>query len=172
MYNSLSGTGSYGLDPKDSDVGNTSVVALNAMFAVSSLFAGALFNIFGHRLLLIVGGLTYVLYVGSYLAYAHISSIAFIVVSSCLLGIGAGWLWTAQGAVMMGYPEEGEKGKYFSIFWAIFNCGSVLGNAIPLGISWNGKATSASDSAYIAYMVVMTFGAFLTLLLLPPSKVV
>ncbi|KAF9900823.1 hypothetical protein BX616_002487 [Lobosporangium transversale] len=172
MFNSLSGTGSYGLDPKDSDVGNTANTALGAMFAVSSLFAGALFNIFGHRLLLIAGGLTYVLYVGSYLAYAHISSIAFVVVSSCLLGIGAGWLWTAQGAVMMGYPEEGEKGKYFSIFWAIFNCGAVLGNAIPLGISWNGKASGASDSAYIAYMVVMTFGAFLTLLLLPASKVI
>ncbi|KAF9968190.1 hypothetical protein BGZ70_006013 [Mortierella alpina] len=102
-----------------------------------------------------------------------IQSIAFVVVASCLLGVGAGWLWCAQGAVMMGYPEEGEKGKYFSIFWAIFNCGGVLGNVIPLGIQWNDeKAGGASTGSYIGYMVVMTLGALISVFLLPTSKVV
>ncbi|KAF9282710.1 hypothetical protein BGZ68_005819, partial [Mortierella alpina] len=173
MFNALQGTGTYGLAAKDSDVGNDAGTALSVVFAFSSLFAGALFNIMGHRLLLILGGLTYVLYVGSFLAYNSIQSIAFVVVASCLLGVGAGWLWCAQGAVMMGYPEEGEKGKYFSIFWAIFNCGGVLGNVIPLGIQWNDeKAGGASTGSYIGYMVVMTVGALISVLLLPTSKVV
>ncbi|KAG0210043.1 hypothetical protein BGX28_009720 [Mortierella sp. GBA30] len=173
MFNALQGTGTYGLSAKDSDVGNHAGTALSVVFAFSSLFAGALFNIMGHRLLLIIGGLTYVLYVGSFLAYNSIQSIAFVVISSCLLGIGAGWLWCAQGAVMMGYPEEGEKGKYFSIFWAIFNCGGVLGNVIPLGIQWNDeKAGGASTGSYIGYMVVMTIGALISVLLLPTSKVI
>ncbi|KAF9427731.1 hypothetical protein BGZ94_004302 [Podila epigama] len=172
MFNALNGTGSYGLDKKDSDVGNRANTALSCLFAVSSLFAGALFNILGHRVLLILGGLTYALYIGSYLAFHHIKSLAFVVISSCLLGIGAGWLWCAQGAIMMGYPLEGEKGKYFSIFWAIFNCGGVLGNVIPLALTWNDeKAGGASDGAYIAYMVIMVTGAFLTVLLLPNDKV-
>ncbi|KAF9205428.1 hypothetical protein BGZ59_000488 [Podila verticillata] len=172
MFNALQGTGSYGLDPKDSDVGNRAGTALSCVFAFSSLFAGALFNILGHRVLLILGGLTYALYIGSFLAYQHIHSIVFVVISSCLLGIGAGWLWCAQGAIMMGYPPEGEKGRFFSIFWAIFNCGGVLGNVIPLALQWNNPtATSASESAYIAYMVIMVLGAFLTILLLPTSKV-
>jgi MFS family permease len=173
MFNALQGTGSYGLAAKDSDVGNDAGTALSVVFAFSSLFAGALFNIMGHRVLLILGGLTYVLYVGSFLAYNSIQSIAFVVVASCLLGVGAGWLWCAQGAVMMGYPEEGEKGKYFSIFWAIFNCGGVLGNVIPLGIQWNDeKAGGASTGSYIGYMVVMTLGALISVFLLPTSKVV
>ncbi|KAF9961688.1 hypothetical protein BGZ72_002520 [Mortierella alpina] len=173
MFNALQGTGTYGLAAKDSDVGNDAGTALSVVFAFSSLFAGALFNIMGHRLLLILGGLTYVLYVGSFLAYNSIQSIAFVVVASCLLGVGAGWLWCAQGAVMMGYPEEGEKGKYFSIFWAIFNCGGVLGNVIPLGIQWNDeKAGGATTGSYIGYMVVMTLGALISVLLLPTSKVV
>jgi len=172
MYNSLNATGSYGLNPKDTDVGNKANIALNCVFAFSSLFAGALFNVMGHRLLLILGGLTYVLYVGSFLAYHYIESIVFVVIASCLLGLGAGWLWTAQGAVMMGYPAEGDKGKYFSIFWAIFNCGSVIGNVIPLGLQWNDpSAGGASTSAYIAYMVIMTFGALISVFLLPPEKV-
>ncbi|KAG0340577.1 hypothetical protein BG004_006347 [Podila humilis] len=173
MFNALNGTGSYGLDPKHSDVGNRANTALSCLFAFSSLFAGALFNILGHRILLILGGLTYALYIGSYLAYQHIHSLAFVVITSCLLGVGAGWLWCAQGAIMMGYPLEGEKGKYFSIFWAIFNCGGVLGNVIPLALSWNAApdAGGATDGAYIAYMAVMVLGAFLTLLLLPTNKV-
>ncbi|KAI8604981.1 major facilitator superfamily domain-containing protein [Dissophora ornata] len=173
MFNALQGTGTYGLSAKDSDVGNHAGTALSVVFAFSSLFAGALFNIMGHRLLLILGGLTYVLYVGSFLAYNYIQSIVFVVIASCLLGIGAGWLWCAQGAVMMGYPDEGEKGKYFSIFWAIFNCGGVLGNVIPLGIQWNDStAGGASTGSYVGYMVVMTVGSLISVLLLPTSKVI
>jgi hypothetical protein len=39
-------------------------------------------------------------------------------------------LWTAQGAVMMGYPNEHEKGRYISIFWVIFNLGGVIGGLV------------------------------------------
>ncbi|KAF9921767.1 hypothetical protein FBU30_008182 [Linnemannia zychae] len=173
MFNALQGTGSYGLRAKDSDVGNHASTALSCVFAISSLFAGALFNIFGHRLLLIVGGLTYCLYVGSFLAYHFISSIAFVVIASCLLGVGAGWLWCAQGAIMMGYPEEGEKGRYFAIFWAIFNCGGVIGNVIPLILQWNDPtAGGASTGAYATYMIIMVVGALLSILLLPTSRVI
>ncbi|KAF9927954.1 hypothetical protein FBU30_002742 [Linnemannia zychae] len=172
MFNALNGGGSYGLSAKDTDVGNKASTALSCMFAFSSLFAGALFNLFGHRVLLVLGGLTYTLYVSSYLAYHHITSLAFVVVSSCLLGIGAGWLWTAQGAVMMGYPSEGEKGRFFSIFWSIFNCGGVIGSIIPMAIQWNDpKASGASDESYIAYMVLMTLGALGSLALLPTNRV-
>ncbi|KAF9186912.1 hypothetical protein BGZ51_001702 [Haplosporangium sp. Z 767] len=172
MFNALQGAGTYGLNPKDSDVGNRASTALGCLFAFSSLFAGALFNILGHRILLILGGLSYVLYVGSFLAYHYIHSLAFVVVTSCLLGIGAGWLWCAQGAVMMGYPGENEKGKYFSIFWAIFNCGGVLGNIIPLSIQWEDDGVSgASTTTYVAFMIVMTFGALVSIFLLPISKV-
>ncbi|GJJ73623.1 hypothetical protein EMPS_05981 [Entomortierella parvispora] len=172
MFNSLNGTGSYGLESKDTDVGNKASIALGCVFAFSSLFAGALFNVLGHRLLLILGGLTYVIYVGSFLAYHFIQSIAFVVIASCLLGLGAGWLWCAQGAVMMGYPAEGDKGKYFSIFWAIFNTGSVIGNLIPLGLQWNDpEAGGASTGSYIGYMVVMVMGALISVFLLPPEKV-
>jgi hypothetical protein len=38
-----------------------------------------------------------------------------------VLGIGAGFLWTAQAGIMMSYPNEKDKGKAFSMFWMIFN---------------------------------------------------
>ncbi|KAF9949914.1 hypothetical protein BGZ72_008331 [Mortierella alpina] len=156
MYNALQGTGTYGLSAKDSDVGNSANTALSVVFAFSSLFAGALFNILGHRLLLILGGLSYALYIGSFLAYNSIHSIVFVVIASCLLGVGAGWLWCAQGAVMMGYTFQSSGPSSISVV-----------------SSWNDeKAGGATDASYIGYMVVMTFGALMSVLLLPASKVI
>lgn len=74
------------------------------------------YNIFGHRVL-IPGALTYVLYVGSFLSRSD----AFTIVAGAILGIGAGFLWTAQAGIMMSYPAEKDKGKAFSMFWMIFN---------------------------------------------------
>lgn len=51
--------------------------------------------------------------------------------------------------------------------------GATLGAAIPLGNEWNsGEKTEVKISTYIAFMVIMAFGAMLTLALLPASRVV
>ena len=74
------------------------------------------YNIFGHRVL-IPAALTYVLYVGSFLTPNE----GFTIAAGAILGIGAGFLWTAQAGIMMSYPSEKNKGKAFSIFWMVFN---------------------------------------------------
>ncbi|KAG0276167.1 hypothetical protein BGZ96_003435 [Linnemannia gamsii] len=173
MHNAIQGMGAYGIDAaKDAKVVNNANTALGAIFAISSLVAGGLFNIFGHRWLLFFGGLSYTLYISSYFAWGFIQSVPFIVIAAICLGLGAGCLWCAQGAIMMGYPAEGDKGKYFATFWAIFNTGSVLGGFIPMGIQWNDpKATTISTTVFIVFLSITVVGAFLSLLLLPPSKV-
>lgn len=51
--------------------------------------------------------------------------------------------------------------------------GATLGALIPLGNEWNsGTKNAVQTSTYIAFIVVMAFGAFLTLALLPASKVI
>ncbi|KAL7327353.1 hypothetical protein PS15p_205797 [Mucor circinelloides] len=74
---------------------------------------------------------------------------------------------------MMSYPSEKDKGKAFSLFWMVFNLGATLGAAIPLGNEWNsGTKTEVKITTYIAFMVIMVFGALLTLALLPANRVV
>lgn len=34
---------------------------------------------------------------------------------------------------MLAYPTESQKGRFISIFWAIFNLGGVVGAAVSLG---------------------------------------
>ncbi|KAG2237808.1 major facilitator superfamily domain-containing protein [Thamnidium elegans] len=166
MFNALSGIGAAGkADAKAATDANT---ALSVTFTICSLVGAPVYNIFGHRIL-IPAALTYVLYVGSFLS----SSSIFTTIAGAVLGIGAGFLWTAQAGIMMSYPSEQDKGKAFSLFWMVFNLGATLGAAIPLGNEWNsGTKAAVKVSTYIAFMVIMTFGALLTLALLPASKVI
>lgn len=51
---------------------------------------------------------------------------------------------------MMSYPLEKDKGKSFSVFWAIFQFGSFIGSIIALAINIrSGGLTSVSTSTYI-----------------------
>lgn len=114
MFNALTGMGGGG--KSSTEAVNNANTALSVTFTICSLLGAPVYNIFGHRVI-IPAALCYVLYVGSFLA----NSDAFTIAAGAVLGIGAGFLWTAQAGVMMSYPNESEKGKAFSIFWMIFN---------------------------------------------------
>jgi MFS family permease len=156
MYNALTGLGGAGqLDKKD--VSN-STTALYSTFAVVGFFAGSIANRIGLRLTLSFGGFGYFLYSASLLSYNHTHNVGFLIFAGALLGVCAGLLWCAQGAVMMSYPNEKEKGKYIAVFWVIFNLGGVLGGLIPLGQNLHSTAGTVNDGTYIAFMVLMAAG--------------
>lgn len=165
MFNALSGLGAAGrTDAYFQDQAGT---ALSCTFAIFSLLGGGIFNIIGHRITLFIGGLTYAVYVGAFMS----DNGPFAIFSGALLGIGAGFVWSAQGAIMMSYPKEENKGKYFATFWMIFNVGAVLGSLIPLVKEWNSALPEVSNGTYIGFMVIMCIGSIISLALLPPSKV-
>ncbi|KAL6650208.1 hypothetical protein ACP70R_009133 [Stipagrostis hirtigluma subsp. patula] len=172
MFNALSGLGGAGqLDNTTVDNANT---ALYTCFAVFGVLGGAAHNLLGPRLTLLLGALTYPLYAGSFLYYNHRHSQAFPVAAGGILGAGAGLLWAAQGAVMTSYPPANRRGTYISLFWCLFNLGGVLGGLLPFSFNYHRGADAASvnDGTYIAFMAFMLLGAALTLLVLPPRKIV
>ncbi len=74
----------------------------------------------------------------------------FVIFAGALLGVSAALLWSAQGAIMMSYPLEKDKGKSFAIFWAIFQFGSFIGSIIALAINIReGGLSAVSTSTYI-----------------------
>jgi MFS family permease len=99
-----------------------------------AFFAGSIANKLGIRLTLSFGGFGYGLYVASLLCYNHTGNSGFLIFAGALLGVCAGLLWTAQGAIMMSYPGEGSKGKYIGWFWMIFNLGAVIGSLVSVSI--------------------------------------
>lgn len=126
MFNAVNGLGGAGqLSATTADNAN---VAVYATFSVVGFFSGTIANRLGIKLTLSMGGLGYCLYISSYLSYNHDKNEGFVVFSGVVLGVCAGMLWAAQGAIMMSYPHERNKGKYISWFWMIFNLGGVIGS--------------------------------------------
>ncbi|KAF9586657.1 hypothetical protein BGW38_000031 [Lunasporangiospora selenospora] len=170
MFNALNSLGGGG--QVDSKVGQNANVALYTCFAVFGLLSGAIHNKLGPKWTIFIGCSTYVLYAGSLLCYNHTQAGAFTITAGGILGVGAGMLWTAQGAMMMAYPREKDKGKFIGYFWAIFNMGAVLGSVIAFGINFNVKeAKSLGDATYAVFIAIMGLGTLVALLLAPPSKV-
>jgi MFS family permease len=133
LVQAVNGLGAGGqVDTGPADRANT---ALYATFSIVAFFAGSFANKLGIRLTLSFGGFGYGLYVASLLSYNHTANVGFLIFAGALLGVCAGLLWTAQGAIMMSYPSEGSKGKYISWFWMIFNLGAVIGSLVSASIS-------------------------------------
>ncbi|KKY18155.1 hypothetical protein UCRPC4_g05105 [Phaeomoniella chlamydospora] len=170
MYNAVTGLGAAG-QVKTKDVDNATV-ALYATFAGVGFFAGSIANRIGLRLTLSFGGFGYFLYLCSILSYNHNQNVGFLIFAGAVLGLCAGLLWTAQGAVMMSYPYEKDKGRAIGWFWMIFNMGAVLGSLIPLGENLHKTAGAVSDGTYIAFIILMAFGFLLAWTLVDPEKVV
>ncbi|KAI2794491.1 UNC93-like protein [Penicillium oxalicum] len=171
MFNALSGLGGGGkADVKLADDMNT---ALYSTFAVVGFCAGTIVNRLGVRMALSFGGIGYCLYAISLLVSVHKYVPGFNIFAGAFLGVCAGLLWTAQGTIMMSYPAEQSKGRYFAWFWGIFNVGACLGSLIPLGQNHSVKTNSTvTDGTYIAFIVLMFAGACLALFICDADKVV
>ncbi|KAF4815177.1 UNC93-like protein [Colletotrichum siamense] len=169
MFNALTGLGGGGqVDTKAQTDANT---ALNSTFAVVAFFAGTVANRLGLRLTLALGGLGYCIYAASFLCYSHTENRGFVIFSGAFLGVCAGLLWTGQGAIMMSYPTEKEKGRYISWFWMIFNLGAVIGSLIPLAQNIHTISGPVSDGTYAAFIVLMFLGAVIALFMCDVPKV-
>lgn len=104
--------------------------ALYSTFAVVGFFAGTFVNRMGVRLALSFGGIGYCIYSISLLVSVHAYVPGFNIFAGALLGVCAGLLWAAQGTIMMSYPGEQRKGRYFAWFWCIFNVGACMGSLV------------------------------------------
>lgn len=169
MFNAVNGMGAAG-QVNATDINNANT-ALYAMFAGVGFFCGSIANAIGLRITLGFGGFGYFLYVASILSYNHNHNSGFLIFAGALLGLCAGLLWTAQGAIMMSYPAEKEKGRYISRFWAIFNLGGVIGALIPFGQNFHAEAGAVTNGTYIAFMILMASGFVLALFLCDPKLV-
>lgn len=99
-------------------------VALYSTFSVFAFFGGTFANKIGLKPTLIIGASGYSLYIGA--LYSTVISQTkgredFVIAAGAILGVCAGLLWTAQGAIMLAYATEKRKGRYVALFWSIFN---------------------------------------------------
>lgn len=82
-----------------------------------------------------IGGTGYCLYAISLLVSVHKDVSGFNIFAGAYLGFCAGILWAAQGTIMLSYPTEQMKGRYWAWFWGIFNIGACVGSLVCNGCS-------------------------------------
>ncbi|THH27522.1 hypothetical protein EUX98_g6661 [Antrodiella citrinella] len=171
MFSAVSNLGAGGT--QDVVLSDTSNAVLYGMFAVTGMVSGSINNVLGPRLTLFLGTLGYALYVGSLWCFQTQGTQWFVIFAGAVLGVTAALLWSAQGAIMMSYPLEKDKGKSFGIFWAIFQLGVFVGSVIALAINIkDGGLTAVSTSTYIAFLVIIFLGVASSFLVLPPDRIV
>ncbi|EIN11162.1 hypothetical protein PUNSTDRAFT_50256 [Punctularia strigosozonata HHB-11173 SS5] len=171
MFSAVSNLGAGGT--QDVSLSDTSNGVLYGMFALTGLISGGINNLLGPRLTLFFGTLGYALYVGALWCFQTQGTRWFLIFAGAILGVTAALLWSAQGSIMMSYPLEKDKGKAFSIFWAIFQFGSFIGALIALAINIrSGGLSAVSTSTYIAFLVIIFVGIASSALILPPHRVV
>ncbi|KAI1976980.1 hypothetical protein LOZ53_002035 [Ophidiomyces ophidiicola] len=189
MYNALSGLGGSG-QVDETVAANANVALLSATAATALFVVGPIFSIIGPRACWLVGGWTYALYSASLLNFnskqgwlplyqygvTYIPSTvrnngSFVIASGAILGVGASFLWVAQGAIMTTYVPESQKGRAIAIFWIIFNLGGMIGSLVSFGLNFYSTSGTVSNSTYIATMAIMLFGWVIGVFICPPTRI-
>jgi MFS family permease len=96
---------------------------------------------------------------------------AFVIAAGAILGIGASFLWVAQGAIMTTYVPESQKGRAIAVFWIIFNLGGGVGSLASFGLNYNSTSGTVSNGTYIALLILMAIGWLLGVFICPPAAV-
>ncbi|WVQ82739.1 hypothetical protein IAT38_004871 [Cryptococcus sp. DSM 104549] len=170
MFSAVGGLGAGGT--QDTALSDTANGVLYGCFAIMGFFAGSINNILGPRLTLSIGTTGYSLYVGALWAYQVHGTRWFLILAGALLGCTAALLWAAQGAIMMSYSMEADKGRAFAVFWSIFQSGTLVGAAIALGIQAHSTLPTVSTGVYLAFMIIQLTSIVTSWLILPPHLVV
>jgi len=154
----------------------TANVLLYGTYMLSAFFQGSVFNIIRHPGLLMAFS---IIFYGLYtIALKYVDetkpyTMDIFLVASAVLGIMAGTLWSAQGAITISYPIESKKGRYFGFSWVIFNFVPVLFGLIVFAISFNDDSGSVSDVVYWLFIAIEFVAAVLAFfLLINPKNVI
>ncbi|KAG0257961.1 hypothetical protein BG011_003628 [Mortierella polycephala] len=171
MFNAMSSIGNAGKHSPTAQ--NLAITASSIAYIFGFLIAGGTHNMLGPRPCVAFGGLTFFLYAGAMMLAKDNEHSIYPPLAGVLLGLGAGCIWVTQGAMMMSYPTEGNKGKYIACFWAIFNLGAVFGSILPLVMNSapGMDPDDVSPDTYIVYMVIMGLASVLAIFLARPSSI-
>ncbi|RLN58690.1 hypothetical protein BBJ28_00008282 [Nothophytophthora sp. Chile5] len=170
LFNALTSFASGLADPTVAYRGN---VVVYLSFASCSLLAALPVNT---RPALAVGSVGYALYAAALFnlqatwVSAFLSPMAFYYVACAAVGISAGFLWTAQGRMIMSYATHENQGRYLSTFWIIFNLGAACGGALGFVLNFHNVGSSigsleplnrSTSAMYVVFLGFMSLGVLL-----------
>eukprot|EP00929_Paragymnodinium_shiwhaense_P096476 TRINITY_DN58063_c0_g1_i1.p1 TRINITY_DN58063_c0_g1~~TRINITY_DN58063_c0_g1_i1.p1 ORF type:complete len:442 (-),score=42.71 TRINITY_DN58063_c0_g1_i1:82-1407(-) len=153
------------------DLGPNMSLCIYTFFTLSSFVAPAVVNIIGPRLSMGFGMCCYASVVVAGLIYFLTGQAPWIVLfSGCILGAGAGVLWTGQGRMILEISSENTSGKVFSVFWSLYRGASICGGLLSFTY-FSTHGGTGGVGLYIIFLVLIVLGAISTCFLADPSTV-
>ena len=158
---------------------NISLIYLS--FAVTAMFAAPINKRLGTRKTLILSGLAYALWIAMFLVptyrsenseklefflFSDTAITVLSMLSSVIIGIGAGPLWVSQSFHIATCANETNKGLYNGIFLSIANISFISSNLLAATLIQNVKKTTF----YFIMAMLAVFGCSVFLFVKTPIK--
>ncbi|KAK8861196.1 hypothetical protein IAR55_002015 [Kwoniella newhampshirensis] len=171
MSNAISSLGGGGLATPYT--ANTASATQYSVSAVIAMFGGPIIGLIGVPTACIIGGLGFPLSGSGFYVNSKYGVQWYLIFAKAIYGLTSAFLYIAEAAAMISYPEEHRRGFYISIWVGMRNVGSIIGGAISLGlnIAKNG-AGGVSVNTYVVFLVMECLGVPAALLLSPTRKVI
>ncbi|OJJ62914.1 hypothetical protein ASPSYDRAFT_55656 [Aspergillus sydowii CBS 593.65] len=170
LYNAMQSTGAGGQQSPYLVMAANSV--LGATMVLTCALGSVVANCVGLKNALVFGTTGYCVYAASLYTNNRYGNEWFVYLGATACGITAGVFWAAEGAIMIGYPIDSQRGRYLAYWLAYRNGGSIVGGIINLAFNYSGKSTGKLDwRTYIVFVALQCIAPLVALFLSPPQKV-
>ncbi|KAL4960104.1 major facilitator superfamily domain-containing protein [Aspergillus stella-maris] len=170
LYNAMQSTGAGGQQSPYLVMAANSV--LGVMMVVTCALGSVVANRVGLKNALIFGTTGYCVYAASLYTNNRYGNEWFVYLGATACGITAGIFWAAEGAIMISYPIDSQRGRYLAYWLAYRNASSIVGGIINLAFNYSGKSTGKLDwRTYIVFVVLQCLAPFVAFFLSTPDKV-
>ncbi|KAI1821948.1 MFS general substrate transporter [Xylaria intraflava] len=172
LWNALNSLGAGGAQaPYLVNAANALVFGI---LGIMCIIGAPIANRIGLNWTLFLGTVGYPVYSAGLYLNNRYGNVWLVLVGAVLCGFSAGLFWVSEGAVALGYPEPGKRGRYLNIWLWFRTGGPLLGGAIVLGLNHDENARGKGKvgyTTYLVFVVLQSIAAPLALLLTPPEKV-
>jgi MFS family permease len=172
LWNAMNALGAGGAqEPYLVNAANALVFGL---MGIMCLFGGPISNRIGFSWALFLGAVGYPVYSAGLYTNNRFGNVWLVLVGAAACGISAGLFWASEGAVALGYPENGKRGRYLNIWLWFRTGGPLLGGLIVLALNHSAEAKKKGKvdaNTYLIFIALQCVAAPVALLLSRPEKV-
>ncbi|KAK8869439.1 hypothetical protein IAR55_000003 [Kwoniella newhampshirensis] len=171
MSNAISALGGGGLaTPYTANAASATQYSVSSVFA---MFGGPIIGVIGIPVACMIGAMGFPLSGSGFYVNSKYGIQWYLIFAKALYGITSSFLYIAEAAAIISYPEEHRRGFYISIWVGMRNVGSIIGGAITLGLNITRKgAGGVSVNTYLAFLGMECIGLPAAFLMTKTKKVV